>query len=56
MRKIKSLLFIALFTVVLIPKVKAQGPIWIVDLDNYFNHEFHKTLMGKWSASIICGR
>jgi hypothetical protein len=47
MKKIKSLLFIALFTVAFAPMVKAQGPNWVVDLDYYFNHEFHKNAAGE---------
>lgn len=46
MKQIKSILFIALF-IIAAPKVKAQGPNWIVDLDYYFNHEFHKNAAGE---------
>ncbi|MBW4891435.1 DUF4350 domain-containing protein [Mucilaginibacter sp. HMF5004] len=47
MKLIKPILFIALFILAFIPKTKAQGPNWIVDLDYYFNHESHKNAAGQ---------
>lgn len=47
MKKNKLVVFIALLLVVASPKVKAQGPNWIVDLDTYFNHEVHKNAAGE---------
>ncbi|OCX54091.1 hypothetical protein BEL04_07430 [Mucilaginibacter sp. PPCGB 2223] len=50
MKKNRITLLIALFALALIPKVKAQGPNWIVDLDCYFNHEFKKDKEGKFTS------
>src|ERR1700748_2046953 len=50
MKYTKSFLFIALFAIAFVPKVKAQGPNWIVDLDCYFNHEFKKDKAGNFTT------
>ncbi len=50
MKKLNSLVLIALLTLVFTPKVKAQGPNWIVDLDCYFNHEFKKDKAGNFTT------
>jgi hypothetical protein len=50
MKIIKPVLLAALFAVTFVPKVKAQGPNWIVDLDNYFNHEYKKDASGNFTA------
>jgi hypothetical protein len=46
MKKIMSLLLIALFAFAAMPKAKAQ----VVTLDYYFNHEFKKDASGNFTA------
>ncbi|MEO6520237.1 MAG: hypothetical protein ABIN91_01045 [Mucilaginibacter sp.] len=47
MKKIKSVIITVLFATAIVSGAKAQGPNWIVDVDTYYNHEFHKGADGK---------